>query len=100
FNYSFKRLSIIPEKRNNETTIKIRENYAQRFLALPANFSEEQLIFIDEVRFNVSMRCNYGRSAIGKPANSHISNIRYKNLSICCAMNKSGIVLYIPKIGA
>ena len=44
--------------------------------------------------FNVSMRASYGRSNKGSAAIHTVPNIRSMNISICCAVNKSGILHY------
>ncbi|KII71570.1 hypothetical protein RF11_04615 [Thelohanellus kitauei] len=46
--YSWKRMSIIPDRRNNESTLNIRERYATRYLELLQSFKEHQFIFIEE----------------------------------------------------
>lgn len=100
FNYSLKRIHLIPERRNDERTIEIRKIYAEKFITLPVRYSENQYIYIDEVGFNVSMRSSYGRSEIGSPANHVIPNLRSRNISICCAINKQGILFYSTRITA
>lgn len=100
FNYSLKRISVIPQRRNEPDVINARHEYAQRFISLPSRYSEESVIFIDEVGFNVSMRAGKGRSLIGKPANKIVTNVRSRNISICCAINKHGIIAYKSQIMA
>ena len=72
FNYSLKHKNLIPVRRNDSSSIAIKKTYAQEFILLPSRFSEKQYIFVDEVRFKVSMRVNYGRSQSGTPANQVI----------------------------
>ena len=95
FNYSFKRTSVVPERRNCESTITKRKQYADQFLnLLQGQVSEEKFIFIDEVGFNVSMRTGYGRSLVGTPAVMRVPHIKSKNISICCAINKNEVISY------
>ena len=47
-------IHFIPERRNCQSTIDIRRDFALKFVALPNVFPEEKLVFIDEVGFNVS----------------------------------------------
>lgn len=94
FHYSLKRLHLIPERRNCQASIDARRDYAVRFIALPSIYNEDELIFIDEVGFNVSMRTGRGRSEIGTQANMIVPQIRSKNISIVCAMNKNGLIYY------
>ena len=92
FHYILKRVNFVPERGNDQSTITQRHAYAQNYINLPASYNEDQIIYIDEVGFNISMRCNYGSSEIGTPATVTVPSIRSKNISICCAMNRNGIV--------
>lgn len=94
FHFSLKRIHKIPEKRNDTHTILLRLEYARHFISLPALYSEDHYIFIDEVGFNVSMRVTRGRSLVGTPATQNVPSIRSRNISVCCAINKNGIILY------
>ena len=95
FNYSIKRISIQPERRNNESAISSRFNYATRFLQLMSTYRETQFIFVDEFGVNVSMRKRYGRSAIGRRAVLRVSNLRSRNISVCAAMNIEGLLKFV-----
>jgi len=46
------------------------------------------------------MRASYGRSKKGSAAIHTVQNIRSRNISICCAMNKYGILHYSAKTKA
>jgi len=95
FHYSLKRVTIIPERRNDADNIVARKIYALRYISLSEIFSENEIIFIDEVGFKVSTRVSRGRSAVGKPAVSIVPKIRTRNISICCAMSRQGIMEYV-----
>ncbi|KII62696.1 hypothetical protein RF11_12413 [Thelohanellus kitauei] len=71
-----KRVPIISERRNNESTLNFRERYATRYLELLQSFRERQFIFIDECGLNISMRTSHGRSKIGSPAIHVVPNLR------------------------
>ena len=86
-----------PERRNNPNTIQVRKEYATSFYALPGQISDTNIIFIDEVGFCISMRASRGRSALGKPAVTVVPQIRTKNISVICAMNRGGILHYVKK---
>ena len=94
FHYSIKRVNLLPIRRNSEDNIITKKDYAIDFIRLQATYSENDFIFIDETGFNVSMRSSYGRSFIGTPAIKNIANLRSNNISVCCAMNKLGILHY------
>ncbi|KII60828.1 hypothetical protein RF11_14809 [Thelohanellus kitauei] len=94
FHYSWKRLSIIPERRNNVSTLNIRERYATGYLELLQSFREHQFIFIVECGVNISMITSHGRSKIGSPAIYVVPNLRSSNISIIAAMNVNGMLLH------
>jgi len=89
-NYSFKRVTFIPEARNNLKNIENRFAYANNYLLL----DEEKTIFVDEMGVSCSLRLNYGRSPVGTPARKVVRSIRSRNHSICAAISKSGIILH------
>ena len=89
-----KRIHLIPEERNDDRTIEIKKGYSQKIISLPDCYSEDHYVFIDEVGFIISMRASYGRSKKGSAAIHTVPNIRSMNISIYCAMNKSGILHY------
>ena len=76
FNYSLKRIHLIPEKRNDGRTVALRREYALEYISLASEFSENEIIFIDEAGFNVSMRSTRGRSLVGSPAILTVPSIR------------------------
>jgi transposase len=93
FNYSLKRVVLVPVARNAEVTIEKRFVYANQYLML----DEEKCIFLDEFGVNCSMRLGYGRSERGTQARKIVRSIRSKNYSICAAISKSGLILYHTK---
>jgi transposase len=93
FNYTLKRLSSVPEKRNDPNNIESRFKYASLFLSLSSQNSS-RIFFLDEVGFNVSMRRKRGRSLSGERAVTTVPTIRSRNISVCCAMSKHGILIY------
>lgn len=98
FKYSLKRIHVLPERRNDDKAIQARKKYAAEFLELLGTFSESQVIFIDEVGFNVCMRSTRGRSYVGTPATLTAPGIRSRNISVCCAMNCERIIFYKSQI--
>lgn len=91
FNFSFKRVSLEPIRRNDSENIECRAQYAQEYLNLLGVVDEANVIFIDEVGFNISMRTLYGRSKIGSRAIHKVGAIRSHNISVCCAITKNGV---------
>ena len=60
FSYTLKRVSLIPERRNETNTLQIRFNYAREFFTLLASDDGDNILFLDEVGFNISMRSKRG----------------------------------------
>jgi transposase len=92
FNYTLKRLSLIPKKRNEPINIEWRFNYASWFT--PLSQQSVDFFFLDELGFNVSMRRRRGRSLSGKRAVLTVPAIRNRNISVCCAISRHGTFLY------
>ncbi|EPR79485.1 hypothetical protein SLOPH_2698, partial [Spraguea lophii 42_110] len=88
FSFTLKRISIIPERRNNEATIIKREEFARNYFNNILEIDDKNFIFINEVGFNVSMRNKHGRSPKGMPANITTSNIRTKNIPVIASVNR------------
>jgi transposase len=94
FNYSLKKISLIPERRNNFNAIFERCVYAQKYLELIQFYREDQFIFIDEFGVSISTRIGRGRSKRGFRAVEIVPNIRTKNISVCAAMNSRGVLYF------
>lgn len=82
FNYSFKRIVLVPERRNSAGNIETRYIYATEFI----NYDIQKCVFVDEMGVSVSMRNAYGRSEIGTTPRKTITSIRSKNFSVCAAI--------------
>lgn len=100
FNYTLKRIKLLPERRNTPQTIEVRKQYALRFIEWQAEMNDSNFMFLDEVGFNVSMRSKRGWSASGKPATQVVPSIRSRNITICCTISRNGIVTYEYADGA
>lgn len=94
FNYTFKSLTLQPERRNDQKSINDRETYAAKFYELIAEIDESRIYFVDEVGFNVSMRSKRGRSLKGNNAVQTVPGIRSRNISVCCSMTKECVTKY------
>jgi transposase len=94
FNFTFKRVSLIPEKRNDPGTIETRYEYARSFLSHIGSKDGENIFFLDEAGFSASMRAKGGRAPRGQRAVQTVPNLRTRNISMCCVMSKRGIFFY------
>jgi transposase len=94
FSYTLKRVSPTPERRNNKISIRNRYVYAKQFRCLSREIGHDNIFFLDEVGFNVSMRITRGRSFKGEKAVKVVPALRTRNISICCTMSKNGTFFY------
>jgi len=92
FHYTLKRISVIPEKRNNLETIELRRQYVNNFARWISDFGSLKIIFVDEFGISVSMRLKRGRSRAGERAFHVVPNIRTRNISVCAAMTSTGLL--------
>jgi len=90
--YTLKMIRTIPLRRNLEQNIEVRRIYGNMFIELEESISPNKIIFLDEVGFNVSMRIKQGRAVIGQTPSTVVTNIRSRNISICCAMSRLQII--------
>lgn len=91
FHYTLKRTSIYPEKRNNNETIIKRERYVYEYRNILLKYKHEQIFFIDEAGFSLSMRNRRGRAPKGHRAITTVPSIRSRNISVCAAINLNGV---------
>jgi len=96
FEYSFKKVELIPKARNNTNNIQKRYEYCREIMAL--NFND--IIYIDEMGVNCSMRTRYGRSLVGTTPRKAITAIRSQNISVCACVTRSMMLHYKVVIGA
>lgn len=94
FHFTLKRVRRYPVKRNNPEAINQRYIYVMNYLNMLKTMKEENIFFIDEAEFSLSMRGTHGQAPRGNRAIKIVPGIRTKNISICAAMNISGIQLY------
>ncbi|KAI5150382.1 hypothetical protein ENBRE01_1463 [Enteropsectra breve] len=94
FNYSFERTHSIPERRNGLEVLDQRAIYADKIMIKFSQLDDTYVYYIDEVGFCISMKTRGGRSLRGTTPVHVVPGLRSRNVSVCCAMNKNGIVLY------
>jgi transposase len=94
FFYTLKRTTRIPALRNDDRAKHARYVYAQELLRVLAQYDGDNVIFVDEIGFNVSMRAHRGRSLRGTNAVQIVPHLRCRNISVCCAMLKHGTFHY------
>ncbi|KII74695.1 hypothetical protein RF11_11393 [Thelohanellus kitauei] len=92
-NITYKLVRQVPIARNTPEIIEARFIYSQTYFESIA-FSTPEVVYIDETGFNLHIRRRYGRSQRGERAHIVVSNSRGRNISVCAAMNISGLVNY------
>ncbi|KAG0441408.1 hypothetical protein DMUE_1076 [Dictyocoela muelleri] len=100
FHYSLKRLTLVPARRNSIDCINNRRLYAQQIYQLLAENDGQNIIYIDEAGFNVSMRRSRERYLIGSRATAIFKNIKSRNINLCAAISKCGIIHHKLRITA
>ena len=78
----------IPERRNDETTLNLREEYAAKFRHLKSTSEQKNFIFLYEVGFSLVSRPRRGRSRQGTSAYATVSTSKSQNISVVAAINK------------
>ncbi|KAF0987042.1 hypothetical protein HZS_6981 [Henneguya salminicola] len=75
FSYTLKRIPIVPERRNTQETIDFRLQYCLRYINRSSRYSKNEIVFIDKIGFNVSLRCSMGLSVVGTTASLSVPTI-------------------------
>jgi hypothetical protein len=83
FNFTLKRISLIPTRRNDERSLEERFIYLNNFMRILSDVDDTKFFFVDEVGFNVSMRTKCGRSTVGSKAVQTVQGLRTRNISVC-----------------
>ncbi|KII63238.1 hypothetical protein RF11_07919 [Thelohanellus kitauei] len=91
YNYSFKKIKFILERRNIASTIQERHDYVIKYLEYSS--SNRFILFINETGFNVSMRRNYVRAICGNPTEK-IKNIKSEKITVCSAISRNSNMFY------
>ena len=95
FHYSVKRAYPVPVARNTSSTIEKRYEYAQAYRSLEETVRVEDIVFIDEVGFQVVTRPKQARAKKGQTAYVAVSAARSRNISVLAACSKNGGVHHI-----
>ena len=88
FNYSFKRLTRRASASLTAERIEERRNYSQWHVRQIIN--HRNMVYVDEVGFQVSSRVSSGRSKAGTRAIATVPTVRSRNISVMAAITKYG----------
>lgn len=91
-----KRLSIVPQERNNPRTKDLRQVFGRELEHIPMS----RIIYLDETGFNLHCAQNYGYSPINTKAYVTIPANRGQNISLMAAITIEGILYYEVQDGA
>ena len=94
FHYTMKSIVSVPELRNDERTLNLREEYATKFRHLESTSEHKNFIFLVEVEFSVVSCQRRGRLRQGTSAYVTVSAAKSQNISVIAAMNKYGTIFY------
>ena len=92
FHYSFKRVTYVPQRRNDQDVIEQRYHYAMNYNRLIPD--KNKIFFIDEFGCQISSRAKYGRSMKGTKCHKVVPQIRSRNYSVCAAMSESSLYFF------
>ena len=92
FHYSFKRVTLVPERRNSPEVIERRYLYAIEYNQMMQN--KHKLVFIDEFGVQIHSRSRYGRSPVGAKAHKTVAAIRGQNYSVCAATRENSFFMF------
>ena len=84
----------VPERRNNERTLNLREECAAKCRHLESTSEHKNIIFLDEAGFGVVSRPRRGRSRQGTSAYVTVSAAKSHNISVVAVMNKYEMIFH------
>ena len=87
FHYSFKRVTLVPERRNSPDVIERRFLYAIEYNQMMQN--KDKLVFIDEYGVQIN-----SRSPVGAKAHKTVAAIKGRNYSVCAAMRENSLFMF------
>ena len=96
FEYTFKKVDLVPQARNTENNVQKRYDYSREIMKL--NFDD--IVYIDEMGVNCSMRSRFGRSHVGTTPRKVVTTIRSQNISVCASVSKTGMLHYKTVVGS
>lgn len=88
--YSFKRLHLVPVRRNCDEVLEKRRQYAGWFVEQ----AQDSLIYVDESGFMYAMRKGYGWAPRGQRPIQGVKTTKSLNISLCAAIDEFGILYH------
>ncbi|XP_061498810.1 uncharacterized protein LOC133391178 [Anopheles gambiae] len=97
FNYSLKRLHLHGDQKHEGDIVAARQEYANALSAMSANVPDNSVVFIGEEAFKISVRVMRAKPCSGNRAFKIMPEIRIRNVTVLCAMNRFGILHYLTR---
>ncbi|CAG8788713.1 14854_t:CDS:1 [Dentiscutata erythropus] len=97
--FTLKRLTVIPHKRNTPETILARENYIRKIYEKSIDI-HDNIIYIDETGFNLHLSSSRGHALCGQPAIKVVETQREKNITVITAITKDSVLKYSSNLGS
>ena len=94
FHYSMKSILAVPERRNDERTLNLMEEYALKFRNLESEQEHKNFVFVDEMRFTVVSRPKRRRSRQGTSPYVTVNAAKSRNIFVVAAMNKYRMIYH------
>ncbi|KAF7685601.1 hypothetical protein CDIK_3650 [Cucumispora dikerogammari] len=88
FHYTLKDITIVPKRRNTDSTIATRLEYARKFREIEIEYEDKNVVFLDEVGFCYSARTKKKKICLGTSAYVNVPAVRTRNISVLAAINK------------
>jgi len=88
--YSWKKLTRVPESRNQAACIESRKEYAD----IVSEFPDEMFVFLDETGFNLHTCPSRGYSLVGTEARQIVPSSKGRNVSLLCAISVYGVLSF------
>ncbi|KAF7691533.1 hypothetical protein CDIK_2529 [Cucumispora dikerogammari] len=95
-NYSRKRLCKVLDERNSQRILETKQIFCRDI----NTEADENLVFLDETGFNLHLTKNYDYSQINTKCFITVPANKNKNISLLCAVKKSGVIAFAIKEGS
>ncbi|RCH98005.1 hypothetical protein CU097_008881 [Rhizopus azygosporus] len=93
---TIKKLAFNPKVRNSENNLQTRYKWLMKWKDSDLDYTKN-CVFIDEAGFNINVRNNWARSAVGTPAQAEIEKNRSPSYTIIGAIHCTSVIHVVMK---
>ncbi|CEG70178.1 hypothetical protein RMATCC62417_06123 [Rhizopus microsporus] len=93
---TIKKPTFNPKVRNSENNLQTRYEWFMKWKDSDLDYTEN-CVFIDEAGFNINVRNNWARSAVGTPAQAEIEKNRSPSYTIIGAIHCTSVIHVVMK---